>query len=48
LSKNSLVIFIKSFWLQKGITDNILNKKIILKDGFEFPDQGLDSWVAVQ
>jgi hypothetical protein len=30
-SSRSLVIFIKSFWLQKGAIDNILNKKIIQK-----------------
>jgi hypothetical protein len=33
-SDKSLVIFIKSYWLQRGVIDKVVKKKIILKDAF--------------
>ncbi|HLG38627.1 MAG TPA: hypothetical protein VI461_03125 [Chitinophagaceae bacterium] len=33
-SNKSLFIFIKSYWLQKGIVDKVIRKKVVLKDAF--------------
>jgi hypothetical protein len=39
-SGKSLVVVIKSFWLQRGVIEKFLKKKIILKDVFSTGDDG--------
>ena len=39
-SDRSLVIVIKSFWLQRGVIEKFLKKKVILKDLFSTGDNG--------